>query len=52
MLAAGTDDFSSTSTGSYLAKAALNSGTDWNGFINGSFDDAQASFFTSFQARK
>lgn len=41
MLATGNDDFSSLSTGAYLAKAALDSSTDWSSFIAGSWDDAQ-----------
>jgi hypothetical protein len=41
MLATGTNDFGTVAEGSYLGKAALNSDTDWNSFIAGSFDDAQ-----------
>jgi len=37
----GKNDFSTVAEGSYLGKAALNSDTDWNSFIAGSFDDAQ-----------
>lgn len=41
MLATGNDDFGSVADSSKLGKAALDSGTDWNGLIAGSYDDAQ-----------
>jgi len=41
MLATGNDDFGTVADNSYLGRAALNSGTDWNSFLGGSYDDAQ-----------
>ncbi|EPQ57053.1 Six-hairpin glycosidase [Gloeophyllum trabeum ATCC 11539] len=41
MLADGSDDFGDVADQSYIGKAALNSGTNWNDLLNGSNDDAQ-----------
>jgi hypothetical protein len=41
MLTTGKDDFGTVADNSYLGKAALDSGTDWNSFLGGSYDDAQ-----------
>lgn len=41
MLATGNDNYGAVADSSYIGKAALNSGTNWNSFIGGSFDDAQ-----------
>ncbi|KAH7888838.1 glycoside hydrolase family 76 protein [Phlebopus sp. FC_14] len=41
MLATGNNDYGSVADASYLGRAALNPGTDWNTFLGGSNDDAQ-----------
>jgi hypothetical protein len=41
MLAAGTTTWSYFATGSYIAKAALDSSTNWASFLGGSNDDSQ-----------
>ena len=51
MLATGKDDFGTVADNSYLGKAALNRGTDWTSFIDGSYDDAQVGDLCSFSQR-
>jgi len=51
MLATGKNDFGTVADNSYLGKAALNSGTDWTSFIDGSYDDAQVGDLSSFSQR-
>lgn len=41
MLATDNDDFGTVADNSYLGKAALDSSTDWNSILGGSYDDAQ-----------
>lgn len=40
MLATGTDDFSTVGETSFIGRAALNSGTNWQSILGGSNDDA------------